>query len=183
MTPINLAPHLPLVLTGGETLKRILFFLAVLLFALTACNPQPQQPQDLSSLQTRLDDVGGRLDALRADVQQLQAAAVQLDANVRVNTDLSTLLGGLTGVVVETWPPDLDVWIESGACPEDLPDGSFGFSASAVGTSFHALSAGTYCIGIPETDTIAGAGQTITVPDGVIVWTSLAARTKEGTTL
>lgn len=162
-------------------MKRILLFLVVLVFAVTACTNQPQQPQDLSALQTRLDNVAGRIDALRADVQQLQSAALQLDANVRVNTNLSTLLGGLTGVVVESWPPDLDVWIESGACPEDLPDGSFGFSASAVGTSFHSVAAGTYCVGIPETDTIEGAGQTVTVPDGVIVWTSLAARNKEGT--
>lgn len=169
-------------LSGGETLKRILLFLVVLaLGVLTACNPQPAAPTDVSGLQQRLDDVGGRLDALRADVQQLQAAAVQLDASVRVNTNLSSLLAGLTGVVLETYPADLEVWVEPGACPDGLDDGSYSFSAGSVGTSYHSLPAGTYCLGTPETDTQHGAGVTLTVPDGVIVSTTLYAKQKEAT--
>src|SRR5690606_36934769 len=126
------------------SLRRLTVLLAIALFALTACNPQPQQPTDVSGLQSRLDDVGGRLDALRADVQQLQAAAVALDASVRVNGNLATLLGGLTGVVIETYPADLVVWVEPGPCPQSLASGAYTFTAASVGTSFHALPAGTH---------------------------------------
>lgn len=125
--------------------------------------------------------MSARIDVLSQDVRQLQAAALALDATVRVNTDLSTLLGGLTGIVVETWPPDIEVWIESGACPEGIETGRYAISASSVGTSYHSLPAGTYCVGAPETDELQGAGVTLTVPDGVIVSTTLYAREKEAT--
>jgi hypothetical protein len=150
------------------------------LAVLTACNPPPAQPpQDLSGLQQRLDDVAGRLDVISADLQQLQAAAVQLDATVRVNTNLDHLLGGLTGIVVESWPPDVGVWIEPGPCPEGIESPRYAISVSSVGTSYHSVPAGTYCVGSPETDELEGAGVTLTVPDGVIVSTTLYNREKE----
>lgn len=162
--------------------RPILAVLAAVVLLLAACDPTPAPPVDLSNvtaavdaLSTRVDDMAGRLDLLRADVTTLTDAAIQLQAAVAQPLDLARVQwGALTGVVVQTVPPNLEVTVQPGACPDGTPVGlNYVLDGQLIGTSFHPLPAGTHCLVSLADEEYQAAGVTVTVRDGVFVAAAL----------
>lgn len=160
-------------------IKPLLLTAVLLLVGLVACQ-QPNTPAtDLAPVLTRLDAQGANLDAVRGElvnlrekVEELRRAAVLLDVAVRDigKLDITSInWGALTGVIIHTAPSTLDVNAEPGECPPDLDRGLGLVPRNAVvGTSFHAMPAGTYCLSIGADETYQAAAQTVVLPDGVI---------------
>ena len=165
-------------------IKPLLLTAVLLLVGLVACQ-QPNTPvTDLAPVLTRLDAQGANLDAVRGElislrekVEELRRAAVLLDVAVRDigKLDVASInWGALTGVIVHTSPSTLEVHVEPGECPEELSDGlALPPRNSVVGTSFHPLPAGTYCLTSAADDTHQAVGRTVVIPDGVVAETLL----------
>lgn len=162
---------------------RTLTLAALAVLALTACGSTAQpQPTDLSGVTAaieavgaRVDDMAGRIDLLTSDVNVLTEAAINLQAAVSKPLDVSNVAwGALTGVVLQTVPPTLEVTIQPGPCPEGTPTGLHSaLPGTLIGTSFHALPVGRHCLLSLATEDWQAAGVTVEVPDGVIVAAAL----------
>lgn len=162
---------------------RTLTLAALAVLALTACGSTAQpQPVDLSGVTAaieavgaRVDDMAGRIDLLASDINVLTEAAINLQSAVNKPLDVSNVTwGALTGVVLQTVPPTLEVTVQPGPCPDGTPTGLHSaLPGTLIGTSFHALPAGRHCLQSLATEEYQAAGVTVEVPDGVIVAAAL----------
>src|SRR5690606_2987785 len=143
---------------------------------LTACSAAPAQPVDLDSVNERIDAVGNRIDLLTAEIDTLKGtidvltgAAIALERTVNQPIDLAKVnWGSFTGVVVRTSPPELDVTVDIGPCPDDQPRGFHQrYPGAVVSSSFHPLEPGVYCLRSLADEEWSEAGATIDIRDGV----------------
>lgn len=162
---------------------RTLTLAGLAVLALTACGSTAQpQPVDLSGVTAaieavgaRVDDLSGRVDLLSSDINVLTEAAINLQSAVNKPLDVSNVAwGALTGVVLQTVPPTIEVTVQPGPCPDGTPTGLHSaLPGTLIGASFHPLPVGTHCLISLADEAHKAAGVTVEVRDGVIVAAAL----------
>lgn len=176
--------------------------IALLAAFLAACDPLSASPQevDLAPLEQRLDAIEAsaeslslQLDALsgqvaeqsegvRSDIRVLTQEALDLQALIQAPVSLADVeWASLTGLIVQSSPPGIDIFIEPGECGEDvsLPRRTLPADAVLVGT-FHPAPTGPHCVSTPETDAHLDSGVTVNVVEGTVSSVSVIPYAKTG---
>lgn len=174
--------------------------LAFILIFAVACNPSPTQvvdvTEEITALESRIealeaaserqsvqfqdgivglsDQISGMEANFRSDIAALTREALDLQALMTQPLDLSRVdTANLTGLVVETTPPDAPLDIQPGACDGPLEPRTTLPAGAVTSSTFFPAPSGPHCVSIAETDEHRAAGVTVDVMPGSIMYVSI----------